>query len=466
MNILYYDCFAGISGDMNLAAMINLGVDPAFIQSELTKLGLNNEFELKISQDSRHGIHGTRVDVVLKNQHTSCTHTHTHEEHAHAHNHESHTHEHSHEHSHEHTVSAHVHTHSHASHDHHHEHATHTHEHTHDHHHTHTHSHDGLRNLDDITAIIQRSELSDAVKATSLKMFQKVAEAEAHVHGKSIREVHFHEVGATDSIVDIVGAAICYHHLGVDEVWARPVELGGGFIRCAHGLIPVPAPATVEILHGLPTTRGAVQQETTTPTGATILASLVDHFSANPTMTIEKTAYGIGHRESEIPNLLRVHLARVERKTSAETIQQAKLLQCNIDDMTAEMLGVTMDILMDSGAMDVHFTPILMKKNRPATCISLLCSEEDEERFKELLFRHTTTLGIKSIPLDKTVLEVSFSKLETTLGTVTMKHAMKDGKIIRSKPELEDCKQLALHHGVPLSDVYVHINNADNNLKS
>jgi len=448
MKILYYDCFAGISGDMNLAAMIDLGVAPEYLRSELSKLGLDHEFELKVSADSRHGIHGTRVDVVLKGREAHHGHGHDHDDSSHGHGHD-HAHAHEHGHSHEH-----VHPQSDSRHGHHHGHEESSGG------HSHSHGHAANRNLADIESIIMGSSLAPEVKTTSLAIFRRVAEAEAKVHAKAVREVHFHEVGATDSIVDIVGAAICFHKLGVDAVWSSPVELGGGFVRCAHGLIPVPAPATVEILKAIPTTRGAVKQETATPTGAAILAALVDEFTETPALVTEKTAYGIGHRESDIPNVLRVQLASPAASRSAGpagSVQKARLLQCNIDDMTAEMLGVAMDLLMDNGAMDVHFTPILMKKNRPATCVSLLCGAEDEARFKELLFRHTTTLGIKSFPLDKTVLEISFEPLETPLGTVTMKNALAGGKVIRSKPELEDCRELAKRHAIPLADVYALI---------
>lgn len=433
MKILYYDCFAGISGDMNLAAMIALGVEPGYLRAELSKLGLDQEFDLQISADSRHGIHGTRVDVVLREWAAPHGHGHAHA-HGHAHEHE-HVHGHEHGHEHGHAVG-----------------------------HAHRpearpggHDHGAQRNLAAIEAIIQGSALDPAVKKTSLDIFRRVAEAEARVHGKTMHEVHFHEVGATDSIVDIVGAAICHHRLGVDAVWASPVELGGGFVRCAHGVVPVPAPATVEILQGIPTTRGAVRQETATPTGAAILAALVDEFTATPALTTEKTAYGIGHRDTDIPNVLRVQLARPASSRPVGSVRQARLLQCNIDDMTAEMLGATMDFLMENGAMDVHFTPILMKKNRPATCLSLLCSTADEERFKELLLRHTTTLGVKSVQLDKTVLDIAFERLDTPLGAVTMKNALLGGTVLRSKPELEDCRELARRHGIPLADVYAVI---------
>lgn len=289
MKILYYDCFAGLSGDMNLAAMIDLGVEPDFLRAELSRLGLDGEFELVVSQDARNGIHGTRVDVRL----AAGSQTHLHDHH-HGHGLE-HTHDHDRTQSHEHT-----------------------------HHHAHHHhaepaaeaaagqGHGPHRNFADIREIIEACSLAGEIKESSLRIFRRVAEAEARVHGKSVDEVHFHEVGATDSIVDIVGAAICCHRLEVDEIWSSPVELGKGVTRCAHGLIPVPAPATVEILKGVPTTRGGTDHEATTPTGAAILAVLATTFTPTPALTVTRTGYGIGHRQTELPNLCRVHLATVE----------------------------------------------------------------------------------------------------------------------------------------------------------
>lgn len=432
MKILFYDCFAGISGDMNLGAMIDLGVEPDFLRAELSKLGLDSEFELKISGDSRHGIHGTRMDVILKGQRSpddpegnasSVAHGHGHAISSEASGQDQ-------------TASPHAHGSSSKG--------------------RHP-GHGAHRNFADIASIIQGSGLPPAVQETSLAIFRKVAEAEARVHGTTIQEIHFHEVGAADSIVDIVGAAICLHRLDVDAVWSSPVELGGGFVRCAHGLLPVPAPATVEILHGIPTTRGAVQKETTTPTGAAILAMIVDRFTGTPEMISEKTGYGIGHRETEIPNVLRVHLARSLDERMGRRKQPACMLQCNIDDMTAEALGVVMETFMEAGAMDVHFTPILMKKNRPATSVSLLCDTKDASRFKELFFLHTTTLGIKQFPLEKEVLETVFEELTTPLGRVRMKKARMNGKVIRSKPELEDCRAIARERKIPLTEVYAQV---------
>ncbi len=386
MKILYYDCFAGISGDMNLAAMIDLGVEPAFLLQELAKLGLNDEFELKHTPAKASGIAGTRVDVVLQKQHSD-----------HAHHH---------------------------------------------------------RNFADIEKIITTSTLTDQVKATSMAIFSRIARAEARVHGCSLKEVHFHEVGATDSIIDVVGAAVCKHALDVEAIWSRPVELGGGFVRCAHGMMPVPAPATIEILSSIPTTRMTNEHESTTPTGAAILAELVDHFIDAPALTILENAYGIGHRETKIPNMLRVQLAEA---SSPFLICHSRLLQCNIDDMTAEQLGLTMDILLQAGAMDVHFTPIVMKKNRPATQLSLLCAAAEEKKFKQLIFRHTTTLGLKSFPLDKTVLEATFNQVDTPWGTVHLKHGLLDGQVVKTKPELEDCRKIIEEQGLSLGELYAHI---------
>ena len=386
MKILYYDAFAGLSGDMNLAAMLDLGLDEGLLRAELGRLALDEEFELQVSLTSRKGITGTRVDVVLANPSRGTPH----------------------------------------------------------------------RGLADIEALLGASRLDSAVRATALDILRAVAVAEAHVHGVPLEKVHFHEVGATDSIVDVVAAAIAYHALGVDEVWSSPVELGGGFVRCAHGTLPVPAPATVEILSGLPTKRGATEHEMTTPTGAAVVATLVDRFEATPSMRVAKTGYGVGHRDTSIPNLLRVHLAEVDAAPERR-VEGAWLLQCNIDDMTAEALGVALDRFLAEGASDVHFTPIVMKKNRPATNVSLLCPATERQRFEELLFAHTTTLGVKAFALEKTVLETRIDEVDTRLGPLRVKRALSGGRVLRSKPELEDGRRLAEQHGLSLAEVYARI---------
>jgi uncharacterized protein (TIGR00299 family) protein len=263
MKVLYYDCFCGISGDMNLGALIDLGVDKNYLINEISKLNLDFEDEAEIEKALKSGISGTKVDVILKN-------------HYHEHHEDSESHIRSHEEPYDKENN-----------------------HVQEHHH---------RNLDDIKNIINHSSLKGSIKQLSIDIFMKVAEAEALVHNKPINEVHFHEVGAIDSIIDIVGAAICLDYLKVDKILASSVQVGGGFVKCAHGIIPVPAPATVEILRNIPIKSGIVQFETTTPTGAAILAANVEEFTDKVDFSIEKIGYGIGHRDLEIPNVLRVYL--------------------------------------------------------------------------------------------------------------------------------------------------------------
>lgn len=313
MKILYYDCFCGISGDMNMAALLDVGVDETYLRQELAKLALNSEFELQVTRAAKQGITGTRVEVILAREQELQQKAAEDEPHEHDHHHHEHEHHENHEHEH----------HDHEHHDHHHDDHHHGHDHSHAHdahnhaHGTHSHTHDGgeshvHRNLKDIETIIQNSALSDSVKETGLAIFQKVAEAEAKIHGKGLYEVHFHEVGAIDSIVDIMGAAICLDYLKVDKIMASSVQLGGGFVKCAHGIMPVPAPATAEIVKSIPVKTGIVPFETTTPTGAAILAATADTFTDKLDFIIEKTGYGIGHKDFEIPNVLRVYLGEAK----------------------------------------------------------------------------------------------------------------------------------------------------------
>lgn len=290
MKVLYYDCFCGISGDMNLGALLDLGVDEGYVRRELSKLNLDAEYELHVKKDKKKGISGTRVDVVLKQD-------------------EIHVYHHHHHHGHHHHASQTGMEHN-------------------------RHIHHEHRKLKDIENIIINSSLSDQVKKVSLDIFMKVAEAEAKVHGKSLYEVHFHEVGAVDSIIDIVGAAVCLEYLKVDKIMASSVQLGGGFVKCAHGIIPIPAPATIEILKDIPVKTGIVAFETTTPTGAAILAANVSTFTDHMDFSVKKIGYGIGHRELEIPNVLRIYLGCEERrdKTEAQTNKVCTMLGINDSD--------------------------------------------------------------------------------------------------------------------------------------
>lgn len=430
MKILYYDCFSGISGDMNLGALIDLGIDEKYLIDELDKLNLSG-YEIKVSRDSRKGIEGTKVDVIL--------------------------HEHTHEHLHDAAEVAHHHDHSHDENE-----IGHSHGHM-----SNKHSHHDQRNLKDIEEIIDCSELSSKVKELSKKIFMKVALAESKVHGKPLYEIHFHEVGAVDSIVDIVGAAICISHLNVDKIMSSSIELGGGFVKCAHGLIPVPAPATVEILKGIPVKLGAVPFETTTPTGAAILAANVCEFKDENNFIVNKIGYGIGNRDTEIPNVLRVMLVEENNLSDIHNVENEdsvyqEIVECNIDDMNPELYEYIIDKLFNEGALDVYLTPIIMKKGRPSVKISVLCNEVKLEKMKEVLFRETTTFGVRSFKVDKTMLQRKFTEVKTSYGEVAVKEAYYKGEKLKSKLEYEECKKVADRRGISIREVYENLKNEIN----
>lgn len=390
MKILYYDCFSGISGDMNLGALVDLGVDSDYLIKELSKLQLSAEYEINVKKDLKNGISGTKVDVVL-----------TYKEHSHPH---------------------------------------------HEDHHEHYH-----RNLKDIAAIINGSSLNDRVKKTSMDMFMRIAQAEANVHGESIDEVHFHEVGAIDSIVDMVGAAIALDYLKVDKIMSSPVQVGGGFVKCAHGLIPVPAPATVEILKGIPMKSGIVPFETTTPTGAAILAANVDEFTDKMNFSVEKIGYGLGSRDLEIPNVLRVYLGEVK---SREETEEQYLLETNIDDMNPEFYSYVEERLFEKGALDVFKTPIIMKKGRPAIKLSILVNTNKEKEVSDVIFKETTSIGIRKFKVEKIMLHRDFLTLKTKYGNVLIKKSYYEGQLVKYKAEYEDCKKIAVENNIPLARVY------------
>ncbi|MDF2530978.1 MAG: hypothetical protein K0Q65_559 [Clostridia bacterium] len=417
MKVLYYDCFCGISGDMNLGALLDLGVDEDYLRQELSKLNLDVEYELQVKKDNKSGISGTRVDVVLKNA--------------------MHVHKHEHDH----------HDDDHHDDDHHHEEPTGMESGT-------LHTHHAHRNFKDIENIIVNSTLSARVKKLSLDIFMKVAEAEAKVHGKPLYEVHFHEVGAVDSIVDIVGAAVCLDYLNVDKIMASSVQVGGGFVKCAHGIIPIPAPATVEILKNIPMKSGIVQFETTTPTGAAILAANVGSFTDHMDFTVEKIGYGIGHRELDIPNVLRVYIGYEDRNDKKE---EQYILETNIDDMNPELYGYIEEKLFEQGALDVFKTAIYMKKGRAATKLSVLVNEKQEESVLDVIFRETTSIGLRKYKVEKIMLSRDFVKISTQYGNVTVKNAYYQGKKVKYKPEYEDCKRIAKEKNIPISRIYQEV---------
>lgn len=444
MRILYYDCFSGISGDMNLGALIDLGVDRDYLISELSKLKLSG-YKIEVTTDNRKGITGTKVKVRLESEEKEqISQSEGHEQHL-----ESSHNEHHHNHEHTHTLQHSLARPSHVGHVHIHDNG--------EHHH---------RNLKDIEDIINNSSLSKRVKELSIKIFLKVAEAEAKIHGKPLMDVHFHEVGALDSIVDIIGAAICLDYLNIDKVMAASVELGGGFVKCAHGLFPVPAPATAEILKGVPVKLGAVPFETTTPTGAAILAATVDEFTDKKEFTINKVAYGVGHRDTVIPNVLRVYLGEIKEKSiisqvaavgSDKAYETAYVIECNIDDMNPELYDYTMERLFNQGAMDVFITPIIMKKGRPGVKLSVLCDETIENNVTEILLTETTTLGVRKYKVEKTMMKREFSSINTRFGNIRIKTSLLNGKKVKCKPEYDDCRNIASERNIPINTVYEEV---------
>lgn len=384
MKILYYSCFSGISGDMNLGAMVDLGIDEEYVKDQLSKLNLN-EFQLDIKRDMRKGISGTNLNVLFKEHH----------------------------------------------------------------HH---------RHLEDIEKIIMDSSLNNNIKNISTKIFRQVAMAEAKVHNCEINEVHFHEVGAMDSIVDIVGSAICFDYIKVDKIICSTVELGSGFVKCAHGILPVPAPATVELIKNMPTTMGNVPFEATTPTGAAILKAMVNEFSDKNNFKILKVGYGIGNKDlGNIPNILRVFLCEDNTEIRDVDTQEESIIECNIDDMNPEIYEYVSDKLFEAGASDVYFTPIIMKKGRPAIKLSVLCNIEKEGIISEIIFTETTSLGIRKYEVKKEMLRREFQNVETKYGDISIKYGVLKGERMKYKAEYDQCKKIANVNKVPLKDVYQEV---------
>ncbi len=284
-----------------------------------------------------------------------------------------------------------------------------------------------------------------------MRIFTVVAAAEAKVHDKPIDQVHFHEVGALDSILDIAAAAIALDYLKPERIISTPVELGGGFVDCAHGRIPVPAPATVEILTGRPVKTGAVQCETATPTGAAILAAVVDEFTSSPVFTAERVGYGVGTRDTKIPNVLRVYWAETE--DDQESVE-ALMIECTIDDMNPEFYPAVQEQLWAAGVKDLWMTPVMMKKGRPGTLLSVMTTSGQRAAVREILFTQTTTAGVREYEVKQYMLERTFEKVETRYGEVTVKRLMYQGREVSAKPEYEDVRRLAQKHQLPVKVIY------------
>lgn len=385
-NAIYLDCFAGISGNMLLGALLDAGAPEEGLRTELAKLPVAG-YELKAARVDKGGISALYLDVQVDET---------------------------------------VHTH---------------------------------RNLADVTAIIDNSALAPAVKETSKAIFTRLAQAEAKVHGVPVNEVHFHEVGAVDSIVDIVGIAWALDYLQIEHVYASRLHVGNGFVKCCHGLIPVPAPATAELLHGIPYYQGDIAKELVTPTGAAVLAVLGKEYGVMPNGFVSsKIGYGAGTWELEIPNVLRLYwgaLPAGEQDIPEENQENDRclLIEANIDDQNPEVYGYVMDKLFAAGALDVWFTPIFMKKNRPATQLSVLTANDAKAKIVEVILQESTSIGMRFHPVDRAMANREYIVIGLPWGDVRVKISSYRGKICNVAPEFEDCRKIAEEAGIPLKVV-------------
>lgn len=383
-NILYFDIIGGISGDMTLASLLDLGVPKEIFLQELNKLNMDNEFEIEIDYKYENNIKGTKVNVITKEQHCH-------------------------------------------------------------------------RNLIDVYDIIDNSRLNNNIKERAKEIFMIVAKAEAKVHGTTIDKIHFHEVGAIDSIVDIVGSCILLDLLNIDKVYSTSVPLGSGFIQCAHGVIPAAAPATVEILKNIPVKFNHVKGECTTPTGAAIIKTICDEFVDELDFNTKKIGYGVGHKKFEKPNILRVALAQEDEHN--EVVYE---IVANIDDMSSEIYSYLFEKIMDEGALDVFTESIFMKKNRPAYKISILTKKKDLNKFIKLLLTETSTFGVRYKEYNRAKLDRKFIEVDTIYGKVKVKLGYYNNKLIKLKPEYEQCKLISKTLNIELREVYNEINKSIN----
>ncbi|MFQ5717413.1 MAG: nickel pincer cofactor biosynthesis protein LarC [Nitrospinales bacterium] len=384
MRVAYFDCYSGISGDMILGALVDLGVDLKAIKRGLGKLDLRG-YRVKYSRVKRGLISGAKVDVIVSKSQPS------------------------------------------------------------------PHS----RRFSQIKSMIEESGLPDRVKTRSVRIFKKIAQAEAEIHQTTIGKVHFHEIGAVDSIVDIVGGVLGLELLDVDAVMASPLNTGEGSVLCDHGLLPVPAPATLKLLQGIPCYSAGVKKELTTPTGAAIIGTVAERFASMPMMKILASGYGAGdHLVEESPNMLRIILGEMERKAPR---CRMIMVETNIDDMNPEFYDYIMQELFDAGAADVFFTPIIMKKNRPAVKFSVLVPEGKQESAARLLLSETSTFGVRFYEVDRMVLDREPVFLKTPYGRVKVKVGKLNGAVAQFAPEYEECRKIAKKRKIPLKKVYADI---------
>lgn len=437
MGSLYIDCSLGVSGDMLVAALLDAGADSDALDRALASLSVADEFKIRVSTVTKAGIRARDFDVVLR-----CgAETHDHDM-AYLHGDSEMASECGHDHRHGH----------HGDHDHHHDQGCgHGHHHGHDHHHEH-------RNLSDVMGIIDSAQLTTGARAIASRAFEILARAEAQAHGLPVDRVHFHEVGAVDSIVDIVSAAVLVDSLGVDAVYATPLADGYGTIRCQHGVIPVPVPAVAGICRAcaLPMSHVDVQGELVTPTGAALIAALDARRAPDFPYTVTATGVGAGKRSYSVPSLVRAHL--IERSEGAAPCTDGVVkLECDVDDQSGEGLAHAAQVLLGEGALEAHWLPIFGKKGRPAYQLQVIASPQDVDRMRRLMFLETTTIGVRWTMMERVALERSERSVQTSMGAVRVKTvALPDGER-RSKPEYEDIVRICERERMPFPDVFARI---------
>ena len=424
MKTLYLDLFSGISGDMFLGAMLDLGLDEGYLRQQLDLLEIGS-YELKVGRASRSSVEGVKFDVLLDASQGETHHSHSHGGHTHAHSH----------------------THSHGGIE------------------DHGHDTDHARNYAQIKTLIRQSPLSDWVKKRAEAIFHRIAVAEGKVHGLPPEEVHFHEVGAVDSIVDILGACIALEKMGCPRVLASPVVEGTGFVHCAHGKFPVPTMATLSILGeaGIALSQCDVPHELVTPTGAALLAELVESFGPMEGLVATQVGYGLGGRDIPgRPNVLRAVLGTTSpsQPEAEDCSDQVVLLQTNLDDCQPEWLGHFMELALKHGALDVFFAPIYMKKQRPGVLLSLLCARGQEDTFERLMFRETTAFGLRKSYHDRIKLTRREGEVATAFGNIMTKEGYLGDARLRVTAEFESCRQAAQQFGVPIQHVYQAVERA------
>ncbi|MBI4964102.1 MAG: nickel pincer cofactor biosynthesis protein LarC [Desulfomonile tiedjei] len=315
------------------------------------------------------------------------------------------------------------------------------------------HHHHEKRSLSNIREIIERSDLDESVKIKAVRIFTRLAEAEARVHDIGVEEVHFHEVGAMDAIIDVVGSVAGLAVLGIEEIYCSALNLGGGHVKCAHGVLPVPAPATAELVKGKPVYSFGVEGELLTPTGAAILTTLSSNFGPMPAMTADGIGYGAGTSDFSVPNLLRVVIGKTADKAGDYLLEQIAVLETNIDDMNPQIYEYLIQSMLEKGALDVFLVPVQMKKSRPGTLLTVTCSPDRVDEFSDFLMRETTSLGVRWRIDHRIKAERHIEGLDTKYGPISFKVATVAGKIVNVTAEYEDCKRLALEKGVPLKEV-------------